>query len=189
MTELWLIRHGQTDWNLKGRYQGQADEPLNATGLAQAQILAASLARRSFRALYSSDLLRAYQTARIIADKLDLEVQVDTRLREINQGQWQGRTVDEIREAYNMARLPGSGRIDPAEARAPGGESVLEVSRRVAQAASDIARRHPTGAVLVVAHGLALATLYCQASGIDLADVYAHIADNSRAVVIQWPPK
>jgi broad specificity phosphatase PhoE len=189
MTELWLIRHGQTDWNLDGRYQGQSDVPLNAAGLAQANVFAASLDGRKFSALYSSDLLRAYQTAQVIAQRVGLAVQTDPRLREINQGDWQGRTVDEIRMIYNESKQAHRGLIDPATARAPGGESVLEVSQRMAQAADDIARAVPGGPVLVVSHGLALATLYCQARGIDLGQVYTYIAENTEAAVIEWPRK
>jgi len=187
MTELWLIRHGQTDWNLEGRYQGQADMPLNATGLAQAQAFAASLDGRKFSALYSSDLMRAYQTAQIIAAQVGLAVQTDRRLREINQGEWQGRTLVEIRAVYNEGKQAHRSQIDPATARAPGGESVLEVSQRMALASDDIARAVPTGPVLVVGHGLALATLYCQAKGIALSEVYLHIAENTQAAVIEWP--
>ena len=187
MAELWLIRHGQTDWNLEGRYQGQADVPLNATGLAQAETFAAGLDGRSFTALYSSDLLRAYQTAQVIAARVGLAVQTDPRLREINQGEWQGRTLDEIRAVYNESKQAKRGLIDPAAARAPGGESVLEVSQRMARAADDIARAVPSGPVLVISHGLALATLYCQAKGIPLSEVYAYIADNTQAAVIEWP--
>jgi broad specificity phosphatase PhoE len=190
MTELWLIRHGQTDWNLEGRYQGQSDVALNATGLAQAEALAATLDGQRFAALYSSDLQRAYQTAQIIAAKMGLAVQTDARLREINQGEWQGRTLDEIRAAYQESAHAKRALIDPAEARAPGGESVLEVGLRMAQAADDI-----TGAcdgactgspVLVVSHGLALAALYCQAKEIPLREVYSYIAENTQARVIEW---
>jgi broad specificity phosphatase PhoE len=187
MSELWLIRHGQTDWNLEGRYQGQSDVPLNATGLAQAEAYAASLDGRPFAALFSSDLARAYQTACIIAAKIGLPVQTDVRLREINQGQWQGRTLTEIKAIYNEGAQAKHSQINPAETRAPGGESVLEVSQRLAAAADDIARAYPGGRVLVVSHGLALATLYCQANAIPLGDVYNHIPDNTQDVIVKWP--
>jgi broad specificity phosphatase PhoE len=189
MSELWLIRHGQTDWNLEGRYQGQSDVPLNATGLAQAEVYAASLDGRPFAALFSSDLARAFQTACIIGARVDLPVHTDARLREINQGQWQGRTLTEIRAIYNEGAQSKAGAIDPAETRAPGGESVLEVSQRMASAADDIARAYPVGRVLVVSHGLALATLYCQANGIVLGDVYNHIPENTQDVIVEWPRK
>jgi 2,3-bisphosphoglycerate-dependent phosphoglycerate mutase len=84
MTLLWLIRHGQTDWNLEGRYQGQCDAPLNAAGRAQAEALASRLTGQSFAALYSSDLQRARETAEIIGAQLGLFSQCEVRLREIN---------------------------------------------------------------------------------------------------------
>jgi broad specificity phosphatase PhoE len=186
MTVLWLIRHGQTDWNVEGRYQGQSDVPLNATGLDQAAALAASLDGQHFDALYSSDLARAYQTAEVIAAHTGLPVQTDPRLREINQGDWQGRTLDEIKGIYNEGTQARRVTIDPVTARAPGGESVWEVSQRMAQAADDIARRYPAGRVLVVGHGLALATLYCQAENIPLAQVYSRIPENTQSTIIQW---
>ncbi len=186
MTKLWLIRHGQTDWNLEGRYQGQSDVPLNAAGLAQADAFAASLCGQHFDAIYSSDLARAYQTAQVIAACTGLPVQTDPRLREINQGEWQGRTLDEIRGIYNEGAQAKHVAIDPVTTRAPGGESVAEVSQRMAEAADDIARCYPVGTVLVVGHGLALATLYCQAKKIPLAQVYSHIPENTQATVIRW---
>ena len=186
MSELWLIRHGQTDWNLEGRYQGQSDIPLNPTGLAQAEAFAASLDGQHFSALYSSDLRRAFQTAEAIARHTGLAVIPEPRLREIHQGQWHGRTLDEVRAIYNESAQAQRWQIDPEAARAPGGESVLEVSQRMAAAANAIARAHPGQRVLVVSHGLALATLVCQSSGIPLSEVYSHIPDNTQASVIEW---
>jgi broad specificity phosphatase PhoE len=186
MTQLWLIRHGQTDWNVEGRYQGQADLPLNATGLAQAEQLAVQLDGERFEALYSSDLLRARQTAKVLAQKIGLPVQVDPRLREVNQGQWEGELFAVIRERYRTEIAQR--RLDPVDGRPPGGESAAEVAARVWEAADDIARDHPDGTVLVVSHGLALATLIARADGVPLEKVYTLIPDNAAIRVLSWPP-
>lgn len=187
-TELWLVRHGETDWNRQGLYQGQSDIPLNETGLAQAREAAQRLAvaRREFTALYSSPLSRAYQTAQETAALLGLPVRIDPRLREINQGTWQGLNYIQVVEQFSD--LLQAAEDDPLHRRAPGGETVLEVAERLADAADDIARAHPGQAVLVFSHGLALATLVCQAHGIPLSQVYEHIPNNAHAEVIWWPP-
>ena len=186
MTQLVLVRHGQTDWNVEGRYQGQTDQPLNAAGRAQAEALARQLASRRFDAVYSSDLLRALETAQIIAARLRLPVQVDQRLREISLGDWEGQRVAEIAAQYQAAWTDRA--RNPLTARAPGGETVAEVAARLADAAADIAERHPDGPVLVVSHGVALATLICQARQRPLTEAYDLIPDNGRTEMIDWPP-
>ena len=186
MTELWLVRHGQTDWNLQGRYQGQADMALNSTGLAQARELAAQLEGQPFSVIYSSDLQRARQTAQILANHLGLTLHLDPRLREIHQGEWQGLLVSELSVRYSEAMA--ARRSNPVEARAPGGESVAEVAARVWAAAGDIARAHPAERVLVVSHGLALATLIAKGRGMPLEQVYALIPDNAHPCLVEWPP-
>ncbi|HQF62863.1 MAG TPA: histidine phosphatase family protein [Anaerolineaceae bacterium] len=186
MTELWLVRHGQTDWNLEKRYQGQADIPLNLTGLQQAADLANRLEGEAFEALYSSDLSRARQTAELLARTLGLPLRLDARLREIHQGEWQGEYLDDVRERHTL--LLEEHWNNPARSRAPGGESVIEVAGRAAQAISEICRRHPRGRVLVVSHGLTLATLICQARSASLARVYSLIPENTQVEVIYWPP-
>lgn len=187
MAELWLIRHGETDWNREGRFQGIADIPLNSTGQEQARATAAALAQsgRTFNALYSSPLSRALQTAQATAQLINLPVRLDERLREINQGEWTGKNYRMV-----VSELGDPSKADGAFAsihsRAPGGESVAEVAARIASAASAIARAHPNETVLIFSHGLALATLKCQANGIPLDEVYDHIPKNGAATVVNW---
>lgn len=190
--DLWLVRHGETDWNRRGLYQGQSDIPLNENGLAQARRTAADLAARAgegqaFAALYCSPLLRARQTAEACAGRLGLAVRIDARLREVHQGDLQGTDYAEV-----VARFRERVREAPEDGwkeRAPGGESVEDVAQRMAEAADEYAAAHPGAAVLVFSHGLALATLVCRARGIWLGAVYEHIPGNGGAEVIGWPPR
>ncbi len=185
--ELWLVRHGETDWNRHGLYQGQTDIPLNAAGLAQAHAAAERLALsgRRFAALYSSPLARARQTAEAAAARLGLSVLLDERLVEIHQGAWQGKNYAQV--VAEFGGLLRAAEASPLDARAPGGESTAEVAARMSAAAADIARAHPGEAVLVFSHGFALAVLACLARGIPLEQVYEHIPSNARAEVIRWP--
>lgn len=184
MTTLYLIRHGQTDWNLEGRYQGQADVPLNATGRAQAEALATQLQGRTFMALYTSDLQRARETADILARVVALPVQGEPRLREINQGEWEGQLVTAIKTRYT--ELWAQRTTDPANLRPPGGETVAEVAARMYAALDDIAYAHPNESVLIVSHGLALATVLCRVQNFPLAQAYQHIPENATPVDVSW---
>jgi probable phosphoglycerate mutase len=184
MTEIWLVRHGQTDWNLSGLFQGQTDIPLNPVGLQQAQALAERLAAQHFDAIYSSDLKRAFQTASAAASLLHLPIQPDPRLREICQGEWEGKTLNEVRENYEFD--PAHDNTSPETSRAPGGESAVEVANRMSAAADEIAQTYPHGHVLLVSHGFAVAALYCVANDISLTKVHSFIPENATHLVIQW---
>lgn len=190
MAQIWLIRHGQTSWNVQGRWQGQTPDapPLNATGIAQAHALAETLAQHAervpFQALYSSDLLRARQTAEIIALRLRLPVRLDPRLREVNLGAWEGMLGDEVALRY-VAELEERKR-NPVHSHPPQGETVFELAARVGQALDDIARAHPRGSILVVSHGLAIATALCMANGMPLERVFDHLPNNAEPHVISW---
>ena len=186
MTEIWIVRHGQTDWNVEGRYQGQADRPLNAVGLAQAQQAAEQLRGRDFAAIYSSDLQRARVTAEIIAGQLGLPVQVDRRLREVNQGEWEGMLTADIEQRY--ADEWAERRTDRLHAAPPGGESLAQVAARVLEGVSDIAQRHPEQRILIVSHGLALSVVLCAAAGAPLTEAFQRIPDNAQPMVIEWLP-
>lgn len=135
MTTILLARHGETDWNRDLRFQGHADEPLNALGREQARALGDELRSEGLVVVYSSDLRRASETAEIVAGILELPVTLDARLREIDVGSWQGRTRSEL------DGLPWDGETYDAH------------RARVVPAIHDIARSHPGERVLVVAHG------------------------------------
>jgi broad specificity phosphatase PhoE len=184
MTHFCLIRHGQTDWNLEGRYQGQSDVPLNEAGRSQAYELARQLKDQTFAALYSSDLKRASETAEIIATAIGISYSLDVRFREINQGEWEGQQVEVIKARY--AGLWNMRTVDPASVRPPGGETVGEVANRAAMAMDDLARLHPRAKVLVVSHGLTLATIICQVRGIPVGQAYTLIPGNTELIWVDW---
>jgi probable phosphoglycerate mutase len=153
VTTLILARHGETDWNRDGRFQGHADPPLNAHGRDQAAELAALLADEPLEAVYSSDLRRAYETAQVVAERKGLDVIVDPQLRERDVGPWSGLTRAEIEERFpDQIRLWREGAVSVGESR----ESLAE---RIVAAAHRIAAAHPDGLVLVVTHGGALRML------------------------------
>lgn len=156
-TIITLVRHGHTEWNGLGRYQGLAPVPLSEQGRLQAEHLARALASsggpmgRPIQAIYSSDLLRCRQTAAPIAAALGLAVLFDLRLREADYGHWQGLTREEAArwdpEAYAAYRA------DPDNVAIPGGESHRLLANRVLAALADTLTQHGGGHVLLVTHG------------------------------------
>ncbi len=176
MTHLYLIRHGQTDWNIEGRWQGQADVPLNAKGRQQAIKIAAQLANIGLTAIYSSDLVRAYETAEALSQATGLSIYTDPRLREIHQGDWQGLLVTEIQAHYGEAFRKR--KQNPLNVAPPGGETVLEVKERVVAAIKDIVKRHPLERVAVVSHGFALAVIQVHFLERPIDEVWKMIPDN-----------
>jgi broad specificity phosphatase PhoE len=184
MTRFWLARHGETDWNLEGRFQGQADSPLNATGVEQANELAEMVAGKGIQAIYCSDLIRALQTAQIIGERLGLEPLIDLRLREIRLGEWEGMQLDDIKATY--PEIWDNRRGDPVNAHPPGGENLVELAERVWAAADEIAQQHPGGTILIVAHGVSLACMLCLARDLPLGQAFQVIPENAHPVQVEW---
>jgi len=186
MTELCLIRHGQTDWNLSGRWQGQsADAPaLNEAGLAQSLAIRAQLPDLNFSAIYSSDLLRARQTAELVAEPLGLTVILEPRLREINLGVWEGMLSSDIEAQYPHELMER--KQNRFHARAPKGESPLEMAERVTSALSEIEIKHADETVIIVSHGVSLAFIICRTQGFSLDEIYQHIPENAKPYCVKW---
>jgi broad specificity phosphatase PhoE len=157
-----FIRHGATDWNLEGRFQGQLDIPLNSEGRLQAQAVKDRLGSAAFDEIYTSPLRRASETARIIAG--ERVVQTDWRLAEIHHGEWQGLTKEEI-----ASRWPDTWTAwnkDPLGTTTGSGESPDEVRRRV----EEFLRTARGQAVLCVSHGIVIQTVRTILLGTQLED-------------------
>jgi len=150
-TQIIIVRHGQTEWNIKGIRQGYLDSPLTAKGMAQAKALGQRLARETFTALYSSDLGRAVQTAVEISMITGHEIVTDARLRERHLGIFQGLNGEEIVTKYpeerRLMRSQGPGYV------IPGGESMVQQVERNMACLNELAARHEGEQIVVVTHG------------------------------------
>jgi probable phosphoglycerate mutase len=166
VTTLYLARHGESDWNVERRWQGNADRPLTDLGRRQAGQLAERLASTPLDGVYSSDLLRARETAEAVARRQGLEVRTLAALREVDVGSWSGLTREEVEERFPAAfatwREGGHGWVD--------GEAYEDMAGRVVTAVLEIAGSHPGGSVLVVAHGGPIRALHAVALGLDISE-------------------
>jgi probable phosphoglycerate mutase len=165
-TELILIRHGETAWNRERRMQGQTDTPLSDIGRAQAQALGQRMARQRFVALYSSDLVRARDTAAEIAKLTGHEIISEPRLRERTFGVFEGLSYEEMTTRYPAEHARFSAR-EPDYA-VPGGESPRQFFERSLACLEAIAAAHPGETVVAVTHGMVLDTLYRAARNMPL---------------------
>ena len=163
-TEVVLVRHGETAWNAEGRIQGHLDIPLNDIGLAQADAVGRHLGPRSFHAIYSSDLVRAYRTATPVAQRQPIAR--TPRLRERHLGVLQGLTTAEAeRDQPHACRIWREREINAA---LPGGESLAQFHSRVVLFIEEVCRAQPAGRLLLVTHGGVLDAVYRHASGMPL---------------------
>lgn len=145
-----LVRHGETVWNTEGKEMGQLDSPLTSKGIWQAELLADRLEKMDFRAMCSSDLGRAYDTAKIIASKKGIEIKIDTRLRERNMGIFQGLTTSEMKSRFPIEwKQYQEGGFEYV---IPKGESARQRVERTVTCLNELSERHPGETILCVTH-------------------------------------
>jgi len=162
-TRICFIRHGETDWNVDKRIQGQTDIPLNETGMRQALAMAFNAAHHSFDAIYSSDLMRAHDTAKMLAERRGLEIKTLPQLRERHYGIFQGITA-----AEGKARHPGAHAHYIArdlDYNFETGESMHVFAARVTTAVHEMTRHHDNHTIAAVTHAGVLDILYRKATG------------------------
>ena len=175
-----MIRHGETLWNLEQRCQGFTDIELSDKGILQAERVAAYLAKNfRLQAIYSSDLARAKKTAEAIAQKQGLSVKTDQRLRELNQGEFEGQQLfvtlkdqPEVLEKWYK---------EPAEFLMPGGESLTQLQARTWPAFNEIVDKHQGENSVIVGHNLCITTILCKILNLHL-NQFRRIKQSSAAL-------
>jgi broad specificity phosphatase PhoE len=182
---LIFVRHGETPWNVTLQYQGQANVPLNERGRAQALLTAERLSRLSPVAIYTSDTARALETADAIADRIGVEPRPMPELREIDVGQWEGLTPEELYRRFpdHMAEYER----DPARTVRLGGESYAQLQARALIALGRIHDAHQPGDVIVaVSHGGTIRALLCHVIGLELANFGKMWLDNGSLTELRY---
>ena len=185
-TRIIAIRHGETAWNRDTRIQGQLDIGLNETGRWQAKQVAQALAGEAIRAIYASDLLRAWDTAISIATLTGLDVRTVEGLRERGFGVFEGKTFHEI-ETHWPEQAQRWRKRDP-EFAPDGGESLTALRERIVQTTHALAARHPGEQIVLVAHGGVMDVLYRAATRQDIQAPRTWDLGNAAINRLLWTP-
>ncbi len=163
------MRHGATDWNLEHRCQGSSDRDLSDVGLRQAEEIAARLRGETIHGIYSSDLKRARRTAEVISTHHSLPVVIEESIRELDHGQLEGLTFNEIKQ--NHGEFLVRWRSEPAELQVPGGERLADVAERAWMGLNQIVTRHArSDTIVVVSHNFPIVGIVCRITGTHLND-------------------
>lgn len=184
MMKLLLIRHGQTDWNLLGKYQGQTDIALSGEGIRQADLLAQNFPVDTLDIIYTSDLQRAVMTAERLAEKFSAPLYADKALRELNFGAWEGLTYQEIAERWpqEVKNLFGA----PEKLQIPEGETFLMLQRRAMDKINEIRAENEGKNVAVVAHGAISKAILTALLHIPLHYVWMLRQDNTAVNILRF---
>ncbi len=178
-----LIRHGETDWNKEGRFQGQIDIPLNERGKEQAKKASKYLEGVNFTKAFSSSMKRPYETAQIIIRNNNIEIKKIQNLVEINHGLWEGKLENEIKQIW--PEMLKGWHSKPDSIKMPEGESIKEVSERALNAWENICKsQRQNDVTLVVAHDAVNKTLICNILGLSYSDIWMIKQGNGGITII-----
>ncbi len=156
-TMIYIVRHGETDWNIGSRMQGHTDIPLNSKGKQQAKEIASHLKKINLDIIYASPLSRAYETAMIINSHHNAPIIKDNALRERQFGELEGKTYEEVNKFHPA--LIFSETWNYPDYHPPGGESVNDIKKRVSEFTKKILKKYTGKSILLVSHGVALRIL------------------------------
>ncbi|MFQ9288076.1 MAG: histidine phosphatase family protein [Intestinibacter bartlettii] len=180
---IYIVRHGQTEWNLLGKTQGHGNSDLTPKGIEQAELLADSMTKYPIDYIYSSDLGRAYQTAEIIGNKLNIEVERTEALREMNFGTWEGRIIKDIieedPELYKMWRN------EPHLAKIPQGETLSQIKERTDAFIKEINEKYDGKHIVLVTHSLCARIMLLSFLDSDVKNIYRINQANTALNIIE----
>ncbi|HEU0020528.1 MAG TPA: histidine phosphatase family protein [Dehalococcoidia bacterium] len=186
MGQVYIVRHGETEWNAQGRIQGHSDIPLSDYGRLQARSVARRLSKVPFSVAYASDLSRTHETARIILGDTGTPLHTTPQLREYSKGVFEGLTVEEhARQFPDQYRASLKNDLDFAPT---GGESIREASTRMARLVEDTLQNHLDETVLVVGHGGSLRSLIVALLALPLEANWKFIMDNCALSLVRTYP-
>lgn len=184
--KLILVRHAESIWNEQGKYQGSADIPLSERGKREAKALAERLKDEKLDAAYSSHLSRAYDTATIVAEPHGIKVQPVPELAEMNFGEWEGLTYQEIKERFGVDAFE-TWMHDPEHVDIPGGEQFGDFADRIEEAMGRIVAAHSDDeTILIVAHGAALMVYGCRLSKEELCCYRRYVHRNAAFSIVEF---
>ena len=183
MTTIYLIRHGQTDWNRDKIFRGRADVPLNERGRNEAAALSRHLEEVQPETCYASPLSRARETAEIVVRPHSLDMKLDEGIIDIDYGKWQGLSEAEVSRRFAVTRRKWSER--PHQVRFPGGESLSMVGKRSLASLERIRAENPRATVFVVAHRVVTKVLMCAVLGLGNAAFWKIRQDNCAYNIIE----
>ena len=170
MTRLLFIRHGESMANGKGFFAGQLDIELSKKGMAQAELLAEWICKNySVDKIYASDLSRAYNTAVPLAKRLNLEINASKQFREINSGDWQGKTFDQLEVEFSDSY--GVWLKDIGKAQSPNGESVKDLYERVWKEIEKIVCDNGGKTIAIATHATPIRAVCCRLKGYNYQDM------------------
>ena len=179
MTEIIIIRHGETEWNVTGRFQGHSDIPLSSAGHEQARLLGKNIVIEGIDKIYASDLVRAVETAEPLAARFGLSVEKDVALRELNFGAWEGRYFSEINE--ETPDLMKQFYRDPESIDIPRIENFQEFRRRVAGRVRALAAENKGKRIAIVSHGASIRILFADILSMPVRAIW-HVSQFNTAV-------
>jgi phosphoserine phosphatase len=184
--DIILARHGETEWNVSEVFRGRADIDLNETGRKQAKLLGEYLSGTVVKAVYSSPLKRALNTAKAIAGHHHLGVEVTPHLNDLNFGEWEGLQVEEVKQKY--PRPFELWAIRPEKVRLPGGETLDEVRERAMKVVNGATVSH-TGNVVLVTHRVVIKILICALLGLDNSHFWNVMVDTCGLTTFRYERK
>ncbi|SDG71760.1 alpha-ribazole phosphatase [Selenomonas sp. WCT3] len=184
MVKVVFVRHGQTEWNVSGRYQGQSDVALSAVGIEQAEKLAANFPVEHIDAIYSSDLIRAQVTAETVAKRFGLGVNLEPAFRELSFGDWEGLTYEQIVASWPDAME--NFLAHPDILNIPHGESFPEVQQRAMSRLRELIHRHEGETIMIAAHGAVLRTMLTAALHMPLQYLWSIRQFNTAVNIVRY---